>query len=223
MKRLIVLFLSITTFLSANPIFIGIGGGSGSGKSTLADRLIMALGPDAILVSEDSYYKDLSHLPFEKRNKTNFDHPDSIEFSLLAQHLQELRLGHSIKKPTYDFRIHSRSNQLVTVDPAPVVIVEGILLLAIPEIREQLDLKIFVDVDDDIRLLRRLERDMTERGRSFEMTRDQYLETVRPMYKAFVDPSKQYANIIVPIGGRNEKALEVILSRLKESLAEPTN
>lgn len=208
-------FLLATIFLRAETMIIGIAGGTGSGKSTLAERLAEVLQDNAIIISEDAYYRDLSHLSFDERKAANFDHPNAIEFSLLEQHLIALKQGVTIEQPTYNFKTHARKSETRIVQPAQVIIVEGILLFAIPSIRDQLDLKVFVDVDNDIRLLRRIDRDMKERERKFPDIEQQYLETVRPMHEAFVEPSKQYADIIVPRGGQNQKAFQAILALLQ--------
>jgi uridine kinase len=197
---------------------IGIAGGTGSGKTTFARKIQEAFPGKTVLISQDSYYKDLSALSLDERDKVNFDHPDSLDFALLAQHLKDLKLGGLIEKPVYNFRIHSREEETERVSSNRIVIVEGILLFSIEEIRNQFDLKIFVDTDDDIRLLRRVTRDMKERGRSFVSIQEQYLATVKPMHEAFVRPSKKYADVIVPHGGENGVALSIILSKLAEEL-----
>lgn len=208
-------FLFAATLLRAETMIIGIAGGTGSGKTTLAERLAEVLQHNAIIISEDAYYRDLSHLSPDERKTANFDHPKAIEFSLLEQHLIALKQGATIEQPTYDFKTHSRKAEARIVRPAQVIIIEGILLFAIPSIRDQLDLKIFVDVDNDIRLLRRIDRDMRERERKFLDIEQQYLKTVRPMHEEFVEPSKQYADIIVPRGGQNQQAFQTILALLQ--------
>ena len=200
-------------------IVIGIAGGTGSGKTTIARRIVEALPPDsAILLDHDSYYKDLSHLPLEERAKQNFDHPNALDNDLLVQHLRALRQGRGIDKPKYDFKTHTRLPETERIPWAPVVVLEGILILADPEIRGLLDIKVFVDTDADIRVFRRIRRDMRERGRTFESIRQQYYSTVRPMHLQFVEPSKRWADIIIPEGGHNEVALETLLSRLRQFL-----
>ncbi len=202
-------------------IIVGIAGGTGSGKTTIARRIVEALPPGtAILLDHDSYYKDLSHLPLEERAKQNFDHPNALDNALLIHHLKELRAGRGIQKPRYDFKTHARLPQTEWVEWAPVVVLEGILILADPEIRALLDMKVFVDTDADIRVFRRIRRDMRERGRTFEAIRQQYYSTVRPMHLQFVEPSKRWADIIVPEGGHNTVALETLLSRLRHFLEE---
>lgn len=203
----------------AMPILVGIAGGTGSGKTTLATKIAETFPGKALILSQDLYYKETSHLSFEEASKINFDHPDAIDFDLFLDHLTQLKEGFGIEHPVYNFRIHNREKKRVWVDPAPLVIVEGILLFAMTEIRDLFDVKIFVDASDDIRLLRRMERDMQERGRDFLGIRDQYLSTVKPMHDAFVDPSKQYADLIVPKGGHNQIALELIVAKLHADLS----
>lgn len=220
MLRLIFLLLVLSSQLAfANDSFIiGIAGGSGSGKTKLSLGLQEVLGSDAILIQQDAYYKDLSHMTLDQRKNVNFDHPDSIDFDLLLQHLHDLKNGKSIIKPHYDFITHSRTSKSEEISPAKIVIVEGILLLAIPDIRDVLDIKIYTDVDDDIRLLRRLERDTLERGRDFTSVKNQYLATVKPMYEQFVAPSKQHADLIIPSLSDTTEAERIIISRLKDIL-----
>lgn len=179
------------------PVLVGIAGGTGSGKTTLARKLSQHFDTEAVLISQDCYYKDLSHLPENERSLVNFDHPDSLDFELLLEHLMELKQGNPIAIPSYDFTTHTRVDQLEAIAPAPLILVEGILLLAVPEIKEAFDLKIFIDTDDDIRILRRLERDLVERGRDFESVKQQYLSTVKPMHNQFVEPSKNQADVVV--------------------------
>ncbi len=169
-----------------------------------------------VIISQDSYYKDLSHIAKKERKKTNFDHPDSIEFDLLRKHLLELKNGKIIKTPTYDFTTHNRTNVTNTIQPKNIIILEGILLLAIPEIRDLIDIKIFVDVADDERLLRRIKRDIEERGRTIDTIQKQYLATVKPMHEKFVAPSKQFADIIIPHGADNSIAINLLVTKLKE-------
>jgi uridine kinase len=194
---------------------IGVAGGSGSGKSTVARTIIEAMLPGSCaIIDHDSYYRDFSHLNFEERAALNFDHPDALETSLLASHLDELRAGRSFEKPVYDFRTHTRTSVTSTVAPARTVVVEGILVLASPELRARFDLMIFVETDADIRLMRRMRRDMVERGRSFLDVRDQYFATVRPMHEQFVEPSKRHANILLPEGGQNTVGINLITQAL---------
>lgn len=201
------------------PLFVGVAGGSGSGKTTVVERIIHALTPRPVsLIHHDSYYRDLSHLPTEERGRVNFDHPAALETELLAAHLERLRDGEAVGVPVYDFSTHSRLERTRRATPTGIVIVEGILILAERAIREQLDIRIFVDADPDIRLIRRLHRDLRERDRTVESVLHQYEETVRPMHLEFVEPSKRYADIIVPVGGENEVAIEMVVAKLREAL-----
>ncbi len=202
------------------PLILGIAGGTGSGKTTIARAIIEALGPVAVLMDHDAYYIDQSHLPFEERERTNYDHPDSLENELLIHQLRELRAGRAVKKPVYDYAMHARSKDTVLIEPTPVIVVEGILTLAIPALRDELDLRVFVDTDADIRLMRRIRRDIEQRGRSFASVRSQYYETVRPMHMAFVEPSKRFANVIIPEGGENKIAIDVLVGRVRHFLRE---
>jgi len=198
---------------------IGVAGGTGSGKTTVADRIVDAVGADRIVVlHQDRYYRDLSHLQAETRHDRNFDHPDAIEDELLADHLRRLRNGRTTDLPVYDFESHVRTDVVDTVTPRPVVLVEGILILAIPSIRELLDVKIFVDTDADLRFIRRLQRDLRERGRTLDSVVDQYLATVRPMHLEFVEPSRRWADLIIPEGGHNDVALDLVISRSERGL-----
>lgn len=202
-----------------NCIIIGVAGGSGSGKTTVAHNLIKAFkAEDAVLVEQDAYYKEHSHMTFEERSKVNYDHPNSIEFALLRKHLLDLKNGKSIQRPIYDFTTHSRKEESITLEPSRIIIVEGILIFAVPEIRELFDVKIFVDTDADEMLLRRIERDINERGRTFDSVKTQYLTTVKPMYLEFAEPSKRYADIIIPRGGENKIAINMIIAKLKRYL-----
>lgn len=198
-----------------SPLVVGIAGGTGSGKTTVAHKLAAALpAGSCVTLEHDAYYRDQSHLPEHERAKINYDHPGSLESSLLAEHLRELRAGRAVEVPIYDFATHTRRFETRHVDPARVIIVEGILTFAEPELRDQLDIKIFVDTDADIRLMRRIRRDLEHRGRTFQSVRDQYYATVRPMHIEHVEPSKRWADLIVPEGGDNKIALDVILGRL---------
>ena len=203
-------------------LVIGIAGGTGSGKTTIARKIVEAL-PEgtAVLMDHDSYYRDLSHLPMEERVKVNFDHPDSLDNDLLIEHIKELRAGNGVDKPIYDFKLHTRLAETEPVPWAPVVVVEGILILADPRVRELLDIKVFVDTDADIRLFRRIRRDMRDRGRSFESIRAQYYATVRPMHLQFVEPSKRWADLIIPEGGHNMVALDMVIGKLLQFLSSP--
>ncbi len=198
------------------PFFLGIAGGSGSGKSTIAREILKALPVGVgVLLEQDHYYRAQSHLSLPEREQVNYDHPDSLEFDLLLRHLAELAAGEPIVRPTYDFAHHDRDAQGTTIAPAPVVIVEGILVLTDERLREFFDVKLFVDTDADIRLMRRIRRDLEHRGRTFAQVRKQYYETVRPMHVAFVEPSKRFADLIIPEGGKNMVALDFILSHLR--------
>lgn len=200
---------------------IGVAGGTGSGKTTVSSRIWEAVGREHLAyIQHDNYYKDQSHLTAEERAQTNYDHPDSLETSLLVRHLRELRAGRPIDMPLYDFAAHNRAKETQRINPAKVILVEGILIYTEPALRELMDMRIFVDTDADIRFIRRLRRDMVERGRSLDSVVKQYLGTVRPMHMEFVEPSKRYADIIVPQGGNNRVAMEMIVSRIQALLAE---
>ncbi|MDU8978324.1 MAG: uridine kinase, partial [Clostridium perfringens] len=191
------------------PIFIGITGGTGSGKSTIAKEIYRQFGEDCIaMIEQDSYYKDQSHLSMEDRVKTNYDHPNAFDNNLLVSHLESLLNGHSIQKPSYDFSIHNRIEDTTKVEPKEIVIVEGILILEDPRIRELLDIKIYVDTDADVRIIRRMVRDINERGRTMESVINQYLNVVKPMHNQFTEPTKKFADIIIPEGGHNKVAID---------------
>lgn len=201
------------------PLFVGIAGGTASGKTTVARKLVQRLkGHPVAFIDQDSYYKDLSHLPFEERVERNFDHPDAFDTDLLVSHLRALREGKAIEKPVYDFVHCVREPRTVHVEPADTVIVEGILALYIDPVREQFDLKIFVDAEDDVRIIRRLTRDIKERGRDFDAIVHQYFESVRPMHHGFVEPSKRYADIIIPHGGNNDVSIDMLVAALSKRL-----
>jgi uridine kinase len=198
------------------PFILGIAGGSGSGKTTIARAILDALPPGSgILLEQDHYYRAQSHLPFVEREQVNYDHHDAIEMDLLLEHLDTLRAGKPIVRPVYDFAIHDRSPDGLPLSPAPVVVVEGILVLADERLRQRFDAKVFVDTDADIRLMRRIRRDLEHRGRTFAQVRKQYYETVRPMHLAFVEPSKRFADVILPEGGQNRVALELLLGSVR--------
>ena len=200
-------------------IIIGVAGGSGSGKTTVANNLVKVFSKeDAILIEQDSYYRELSHLAIDERALNNFDHPDSIEFELMKKHILELKNNKEVEIPIYDFKTHSRKEEKEIIHPSKIIVVEGILIFAVKEIRDLFDMKIFVDTDADEMLLRRIERDISERGRSFESVKNQYLRTVKPMYLEFCEPSKRYADVIIPRGGENKIAIDMILARLKRYL-----
>lgn len=200
------------------PLFIGLAGGSGSGKTTVAGNVIGRLDGAVSFLQHDAYYRHMPELSYEERTRVNYDHPASLETELLIEHLEALRSGIAVDRPVYDFSDHLRSIETVRIAPAPVVLVEGILVLAEPELRSELDLKIFVDTDPDVRLARRIQRDIEERGRTVRSVIDQYFSTVRPMHLEFVEPSKRYADLIIPEGANPaavETVVEVIRSRLK--------
>lgn len=201
------------------PIIIGITGGTGSGKSTVTKEIFNAFGGEKIaMIEQDAYYKDQSHLSMEERVLTNYDHPTAFDNKLLASHLRALINGESIEKPQYDFTLHNRTEKTVRVDSKDIIIVEGILILEDKEIRDLLDIKVFVDTDADVRILRRLVRDINERGRTVESVIDQYLSIVRPMHFQFIEPSKNHADIIIPKGGHNKVAIDIIISKVKDIL-----
>jgi len=198
---------------------IGIAGGSGSGKTTVANVVMRRVGAENIAyLPHDAYYKELGHLPPNQRAQINFDHPDSLENELMIQHIQALREYQPVALPVYDFSTDSRTDKIIEVKPQRIIIVEGILIFAVPDLRKMFDLKIFVDTDPDIRLIRRLQRDISERGRSTESVINQYLTTVRPMHLEFVEPSKRYADVIIPEGGFNTAALDLVVARLEALL-----
>lgn len=193
------------------PLIIGVAGGSGSGKTTVIQHIVNEIGEDNLsLIAHDAYYRDLKHLSFEERARQNFDHPASLETELLIRHLRALCSGYSIDCPIYDFNNHVRMEKALKVTPKKIILVDGILIFYEKELRKQMDIKLFVDTDDDIRLLRRLRRDITERGRSIEGVLDQYETFVRPMHLEFVEPTKRYADIIIPHGGQNQVALRMV-------------
>ncbi len=200
-------------------IIVGIAGGTGSGKTTIAEEVCRDLEPDnAVIIHQDSYYLDRSQLPVDDRNHVNFDHPSAFDWKLFRKQIHALRRGRAIKKPIYNFVTHSRMPETTKVEPRPVLIVEGILVFDDPELRGMMDMKLYVDADADVRFIRRMDRDVRERGRSLESIVDQYMSTVRPMHLQFVEPSKRYADIIVPEGGHNRVALETIIARIRTML-----
>lgn len=216
MKRLLgcLFLLFICQSLIAETLVVGIAGASGAGKTTLARKLVQSLGKHAVMICQDSYYQDLSHLSHNERAQMNFDHPNSIDFELMHQHILALKEGKNISQPIYDFKTHSRTNETAEVEAKKILIVEGCLLLAIPEIRELLDIKLFVDTDLDICLIRRIERDQKERGRAFQDIQNQYFATVRPMFFKFIAPSRAFADMIIPAHHENEVVLNFIASKL---------
>lgn len=203
------------------PMIIGICGGTGSGKTTIARSLVSSIGPDrVILLEQDSYYRNLADMPLDERHQANFDHPDSIDSDLLYNHLKRLKAGDPVDMPIYDFRTHTRNSEVEHIEPKPVVLVEGILIFAEPRISGLLDVKVFVDTPDDIRFIRRLKRDINERGRTMESVIEQYFRTVRPMHHEFVEPSKRQADIIIPEGGRLDTGMSFLCSLIREKLEE---
>ena len=207
--------------MALTPIVIGVAGGTGSGKTTVSEQILERIGSQKIaFLQHDSYYCEESHLPLAERATRNYDHPESLDTPLLVEHLLRLRRGEAVAVPVYDFATYSRQAESRLVVPAPVVLVEGILIFAERSLRELMDIRIFVDTDSDIRFIRRLHRDIFERGRSLESVVEQYLATVRPMHLEFVEPSKRYAHLIMPEGGRNQVAMEMIISRIHKLLDE---
>ena len=202
-------------------LVIGIAGGSGSGKTTVVNSITSRLKEKVVIIPQDSYYKDSSHLPMEERQQINFDHPDAIDFKLLCQQLAELKEGKTIEQPVYSYITCSRSKtETVTVAPAEVIIIEGILIFSCKELRDQMDIKVFVDADDDDRLMRVMARDILERGKTVETVIERYTKTVKPMYLQFIEPSKRYADIIIPQGGHNQVAINMISATVEKSLRE---
>jgi uridine kinase len=203
------------------PIILGVAGGSGSGKTTVVRAMVRSLGREQVaVIHHDAYYRDTSHLSLEQRRLINYDHPDALETELLVEHLRELRAGRPAAVPVYDFAEHARLQQREHVLPHKVIIVDGLLILWDAQLRALMDIKVFVDTDADLRFIRRLERDIRERGRSAESVIAQYLQTVRPMHLEFVEPSKRYADIIVPQGGHNLVAVDMLVTKVRSVLAE---
>lgn len=201
------------------PVIVGIAGGTSSGKTSFARALATRVGEEqALLLSQDAYYRDPSHLPFEERTKINYDHPDAYETELLLEHLQALERGEAIDELAYDYAEHARVTTGERLEPRPVVLIEGNLVLAIDELRRELDLKLYIDAASDIRLLRRIARDTRDRGRTLESVSQQYLETVRPMHIAFTEPSRAFADLVIPEGAHNRVALDLVVARLRELL-----
>jgi uridine kinase len=200
-------------------LIIGLAGGSGSGKTTVAKGIAEGMPAGSVrLIQYDSYYRDHPELDSEQRGSLNFDHPEALETALLVDHLIRLRAGEPVAVPVYDFSVHRRSSRTLPVRPAPIIVVEGILTFVDPALREQLDIKLYIDTDADLRVMRRIRRDLEQRGRDFESIRQQYYTTVRPMHERFVQPSKRFADLIIPEGGENAVALGVIIARLREVL-----
>ncbi len=200
-------------------MIIGICGGTGSGKTTIARAIVDAVGEsNVVLVEQDSYYRNLADMPLDERHQANFDHPDSLDSDMLVNHILRLKQGLSAEMPLYDFKTHTRSDNIEIIEPKPVVIVEGILIFAEPRVLDLLDVRVFVDTPDDIRLMRRLRRDFTERGRTFERTLDQYERTIRPMHFEFVEPSKRHADVIIPEGAQMGVSVEFLCGLVREKL-----
>ena len=201
------------------PVIIGVTGGSGSGKTTVSRAIFEQLhGHSLLMLQEDSYYNDQSDMPFEERIKTNYDHPNAFDTELLVKQLKDLLDWRTIEKPIYDYTEHTRSSEVEKVEPKEVIILEGILVLNDPALRDLMDIKIFVDTDDDIRIIRRIQRDIEERGRSLQSVIDQYKSTVKPMYHQFIEPTKRYADIIVPEGGENQVAIDLLVTKVRDIL-----
>lgn len=202
-------------------VLIGITGGTGSGKSTVANEIYKSFNEDCIaMIEQDSYYKDQSHLSFEERIKTNYDHPNAFDNTLLVEHLKSLLNNNIIYKPIYDFKEHNRKQETIKVEPKDIIIVEGIMILQDTELRNLLDIKIYVDTDDDVRIIRRILRDLNERGRTIESVVNQYLNVVKPMHSQFIEPTKKYADLIIPEGGQNKVAIDIMVSKIKQILLE---
>ena len=201
-------------------LIIGICGGTGSGKTTVANRLLESTSADEVVfIQQDSYYRNLTDLPLDYRHIANFDHPDALDNDLLVNHVRRLKAGEAVDLPVYDFKTHTRMNETRHVEPKPIVIVEGILIYADPRLLEQMDIKVFVDTPDDIRFIRRLRRDIDERGRTLESVIEQYIATVRPMHMQFVEPSKRHADVIIPEGGHNLVSIDLLSGKIRERLA----
>jgi len=205
--------------MSKSPVTLAVAGGTGSGKTTIANEIVKRVGADRIAyLQHDSYYFDLGRLPLDTRNLPNFDHPDALETDLLIEHLHALKADRAVDVPLYDFTTHRRTPHTRRVEPHPVILVEGLLIFVEARLRELFDVKIFVDTDNDLRFIRRLSRDIAERARSMESVIDQYLNTVRPMHLEFVEPSKRYADVIIPEGGFNTVALDMVVARIEGML-----
>lgn len=201
-------------------MIIGISGGTGSGKTTVANRILESVSADEVVfIQQDLYYRNLKDMPLDYRNAANFDHPDALDNDLLINHLKKLRAGEPVELPIYDFRTHTRLPATTRIESKPIVILEGILIFAEPRLREQLDIKVFVDTPDDIRFIRRLRRDLAERGRTLDSVIEQYMATVRPMHIQFIEPSKRYADVIIPEGGYNLVSIDLISGKIRERLA----
>ncbi len=201
-------------------LIIGICGGTGSGKTTVANRILESVSAsEVVFIQQDSYYRNITDLPLDYRHIANFDHPDALDNDLLVNHVRRLKSGEAVDLPLYDFKTHTRMNETRHVEPKPIVIVEGILIFADPRLLEQMDIKVFVDTPDDIRFIRRLRRDLAERGRTVESVIEQYVATVRPMHMQFVEPSKRHADVIIPEGGHNLVSIDLLSGKIRERLA----
>ncbi|MEK4797952.1 MULTISPECIES: uridine kinase [Thermoactinomyces] len=207
-----------SSVMSTKPVIIGVAGGTGSGKTTIAKKLVEQFSESVVYLEQDSYYKDQSHLPFEERIKTNYDHPLAFDNDLLYQHLLQLKTYQPVQKPVYDYARHTRAKESVHLEPKDVIILEGILILEDERLRNLMDIKIFVDTDADVRILRRIDRDIKERGRDLDSVINQYLTVVRPMHMQFIEPSKRYADIIIPEGGHNQVAINLLLNQIRTYL-----
>ena len=207
--------------LQRQPVVLGVAGGTGSGKTTVIAEIMRLLGPDGVaVIQHDWYYRDRSYLPVQERERLNYDHPDSLDTDLVVDHLRHLLRGDSIQAPVYDFASHTRLPKTRPVEPRPVMIVDGILVLAEPTLRSLMDIRVFVDTDSDLRLLRRIQRDIHQRGRTLESVIRQYVETARPMHLEFVEPSKRHAHVIIPEGGRNEVGVDMLVTKIRAICAE---
>ncbi|MGM9928288.1 MAG: uridine kinase [Bacillus sp. (in: firmicutes)] len=207
--------------MKQKPIVIGVAGGSGSGKTSVTRSIIESFtGRSILMLEQDYYYKDQSHLPFEERLLTNYDHPLAFDNDLLIEHVNKLLNYEAIEKPVYDYAMHTRSNEVITVEPKDVIILEGILVLEDERLRDLMDMKLFVDTDADLRILRRLVRDINERGRTLDSVIDQYVTAVRPMHNQFIEPTKRYADIIIPEGGQNHVAIDLMVTKIKTILEQ---
>ena len=206
----------MTSPLKFKPIVFGVAGGTASGKTTVARAVLEAVGASQMAyLPHDAYYRDRRDLPFEERARLNYDHPDSLETKLLVRHIKDLLVGAPVHVPVYDFTTHRRTDDTILVEPAPIILVDGILIFTKRKLRDLMDIKVYVDTDSDVRFIRRLQRDMHDRGRSLDSVVQQYLDTVRPMHLKFVEPSKRYADVIIPGGGHNRVAMEMVVSRLQ--------
>ena len=202
-------------------MIIGICGGTGSGKTTIARSIVETVGPDqVVLVEQDSYYRNFGDLPLDERHQANFDHPDSIDSEMLVNHLNRLKQGLTVEMPVYDMKTHTRTDEIEHIEPRPIVVLEGILIFSEPRVLDLIDIRIFVDTPDDVRLMRRMRRDIEERGRTWQMTLDQYERTIRPMHFEFVEPSKRHAHIIIPEGSNSGITIEFLSGMIREKIKE---